>query len=148
MDGSRDCASNQFSILSQVGTYFFVFHLHIPCSTCNQDVWSFGVVIWELLTDGAEPFPDLSPEVCPWPFFSSSLAPDLRQLQMAASEVQNGRRLSIPTNAPEPLRELLGRCWATDCSLRPSFDEICSVIRNVLNHIGECSSSHIRAILI
>jgi serine/threonine protein kinase len=60
--------------------------------TTKSDIWSMGVVLWELLSDGAEPFSDMLPE-------------------QAGYAVLEGKRLEIPSTAPEPLRKLIESCW-------------------------------------
>jgi len=79
----------------------------------GQDVWSFGVVLWEIFTDGAEPFEELSPE-------------------LAAREVMEGRRLTIPPSTPARVARLIEQCWAKEREERPSFHEICVALECIL----------------
>jgi serine/threonine protein kinase len=87
------------------------------CSSCS-DVWSLGVVLWEVLTDGTEPHLDLA---------HSALV----------SEIINGRAPALDAKAAQvPLAELnalgLGEefaavmraCWAFDPAQRPSSQEV------------------------
>lgn len=86
---------------------------HRPYSE-KADVFSFGVVLWELLT-GLVPYSDMTP------------------LQAAVGVVQKGLRPPIPANAPPPLADIMRLCWQRDPMVRPSFE----ALKNKLGELHE-----------
>jgi len=73
-----------------------------------SDVWSFGVLLWELL-EKKEPYYELTnPEV----------------IQM----VVKGIKLSKPENCPNDLWEVMMQCWQDNPSDRPDFQKISKMI--------------------
>ncbi|XP_020535437.1 serine/threonine-protein kinase STY8 isoform X2 [Jatropha curcas] len=82
------------------------------------DVFSFSVVLWELLT-GKLPYEHLTP------------------LQAAVGVVQQGLRPSIPKHTHYKLVELLERCWQQEPSLRPEFSEILELLHQLARMVAE-----------
>ncbi|CAH1249542.1 RET [Branchiostoma lanceolatum] len=77
--------------------------------TSYSDVWSFGVLLWEIVTFGEEPhYPDM-------------LRPDCRRL---LNLLKLGTRLEKPENCPEVLYRLMSRCWDAEASQRPLAEEL------------------------
>uniref|UniRef100_A0A8C4YF70 Tyrosine-protein kinase receptor n=1 Tax=Gopherus evgoodei TaxID=1825980 RepID=A0A8C4YF70_9SAUR len=70
--------------------------------TNRSDVWAFGVLIWESLTLGHQPYPGYS---------------NLDVLH----HVQSGGRLELPNNCPDDLWDLMTKCWAQEPHNRPTF---------------------------
>lgn len=71
-------------------------------SSVESDIWSFGVVLWEVFTLGREPYESLS---------------DVQITTFLLDE----ERLSRPKDCPHALYALMLDCWKTDSAERPSF---------------------------
>ncbi|XP_018552989.1 insulin-like growth factor 1b receptor isoform X2 [Lates calcarifer] len=82
--------------------------------TTNSDVWSFGVVLWEIATLAEQPYQGLSNE-------------------QVLRFVMEGGLLEKPQNCPDMLFELMRMCWQYNPKMRPSFVEIISSIKDELD---------------
>ncbi|KAL4226893.1 Plexin b2a [Mactra antiquata] len=75
--------------------------------TTQSDVWSYGVVLWELLTRGVSPYPDVD---------NSDII----------SHIKDGNRMKKPKQCPEDVYGLMLRCWTMESDSRPTFHQIVS----------------------
>ncbi|KAF8034445.1 hypothetical protein BT93_C0680 [Corymbia citriodora subsp. variegata] len=80
--------------------------------TEKVDVYSFGIVMWELLT-GEEPYAKLRSE------------------DIIAGIIKGTLRPDIPSWCDPAWRSLMERCWSTDVNSRPSFSDIAKELRTM-----------------
>ncbi|XP_065209456.1 plexin-A4-like [Planococcus citri] len=71
--------------------------------TIQSDVWSFGVLLWEIMTFGAVPYSEFD---------------DVKKLVQA---IQSGYRMKKPDTCPEMLYCLMRKCWKYLPKDRPDF---------------------------
>lgn len=92
---------------AETGTYRWMAPEIIEHKAYDQkaDVYSFGIVLWELLT-GSVPYQDRTP------------------LQAAVGVVQNGLRPDIPPSTPAGIADIMRLCWQREPSVRPSFETL------------------------
>lgn len=102
--------------MSQAGTYAWMAPEVIKQSTFSKasDVWSYGVLLWELLT-GETPYKGID------------------TLAVAYGVAVNKLTLPIPSTCPVPWKQLMEACWESDPHKRPTFDTILEDLDNILN---------------
>ncbi|XP_043208185.1 mucin-5AC-like [Amphibalanus amphitrite] len=84
-------------------------------NTFNQqtDCWSFGILLWEIITLGSTPYPGLS----------------AREVMRS---VREGYRLERPDHCHPQLYQLASSCWAAEPSWRPTFTELRNELETLL----------------
>ncbi|XP_028518913.1 ephrin type-B receptor 2 isoform X2 [Exaiptasia diaphana] len=83
-------------------------------SSIASDVWSYGVVLWEIFTLGDSPYPKYKGK-------------DIPRL------LQQGYRMPKPLHLSETLYSLMLRCWQDKPEDRPSFTMICDEFKQYCN---------------
>jgi serine/threonine protein kinase len=81
--------------------------------TCASDVWSFGVLMWEVLSLGERPY---------WSWQNTDVVKALKCHY----------RLPPPKSCPDCLYKLMLNCWLVDRQTRPKFDNISLILDNIL----------------
>uniref|UniRef100_A0A3Q1AMC6 Tyrosine-protein kinase n=1 Tax=Amphiprion ocellaris TaxID=80972 RepID=A0A3Q1AMC6_AMPOC len=77
--------------------------------TIKSDMWSFGVLLYEIITYGKIPYPGMTKgEVM--------------------SSVQRGYRMPQPDNCPKELYDIMMSCWKNRPEDRPTFEYMQSVL--------------------
>ncbi|XP_045920631.1 tyrosine-protein kinase Tec isoform X1 [Micropterus dolomieu] len=79
----------------------------------KSDVWSYGVLIWEVFTEGRMPF-------------------EQSQNHEVVTLVTKGHRLFRPKMAPSAIYDIMQMCWHERPEERPSFHKLCTMISDTL----------------
>eukprot|EP00057_Strongylocentrotus_purpuratus_P011277 XP_011665751.1 PREDICTED: uncharacterized LOC586619 isoform X4 [Strongylocentrotus purpuratus] len=85
--------------------------------TIQSDVWSFGVLMWEIVTIGSYPYPGVP---------SKKLIKDL----------QKGYRMPRPEHCSEEIYSILLECWRDENKQRPTFDQLRHRLETILIESG------------
>ena len=79
--------------------------------TTQSDIWSFGIVLWELFSSGAQPYYTLSNEE-------------------VVDYVTSEKVLRCPVDCPSELYDLMLDCWATNPDERPTASDVRQGLQN------------------
>jgi len=75
-----------------------------------SDVWSFGVLLWEVITWGEVPYGD-------------------KDINVIAVKIrENTLKLKIPLETPTILKRLMKECWNAKPAERPTFGDIIQML--------------------
>uniref|UniRef100_A0A671SF78 receptor protein-tyrosine kinase n=1 Tax=Sinocyclocheilus anshuiensis TaxID=1608454 RepID=A0A671SF78_9TELE len=83
--------------------------------TSASDVWSFGIVIWEVMSFGERPYWDMSNHE-------------------VMKSINEGFRLPAPMGCPSAVNQLMLQCWMQDRSKRPRFVDIVNLLEKLLRN--------------
>ena len=86
--------------------------------SCASDVWSFGVLVWEVLSFGERPY---------WNWENKDVV----------RAVQEMYRLPPPPNCPDTIYKLMLHCWQDDRSKRPKFNDIVFMLDELLTKYSD-----------
>ncbi|KAG7269862.1 hypothetical protein CRUP_032820 [Coryphaenoides rupestris] len=83
--------------------------------TTASDVWSYGIVMWEVVSYGERPYWDMSN-------------------QDVMTAVEQDYRLPPPMDCPMVLHQLMLECWVKERNLRPKFCRIVGTLDKLLRN--------------
>ena len=89
-------------------------HRHYSAAS---DVWSYGVLMWEMFHPSQLPYEECDDSVC-------------------ADRIVQGFGLIVPSRCPEEVAKIMKACWYQNPASRPSFLYVSSLISNF---ITECT---------
>ncbi|KAJ8718920.1 hypothetical protein PYW07_016476 [Mythimna separata] len=78
------------------------------------DVWSYGVLMWEIFSKGDTPYAGMSNS-------------------RAREKIDTGYRMPAPEGCAEDVYALMLRCWEYEAEKRPHFHQIYTIIDNIYN---------------
>jgi serine/threonine protein kinase len=84
----------------------------------KTDVWSYGVLVWELFTRGITPYLHI-------------------QNDFIFRHLNQGNRLPKPNYCPKRIYLILLKCWSENPKSRPSFAALSERMENIINNLVE-----------
>ncbi|GLI59752.1 hypothetical protein VaNZ11_001702 [Volvox africanus] len=84
--------------------------------SASCDIFSFGILMWELTAGGSRPYPEVHPN-------------------NIARVVKRGVRPAFDDSVPSQYRFLAQRCWTAEPNSRPRSSELVTAISQMLNRI-------------
>lgn len=81
--------------------------------TSSSDVWSFGIVMWEVMSYGERPY---------WTWSN----------QDVIKAIEKGYRLPAPSETPEAIHQLMLDTWQKDKGHRPTFSAIVKTLDRLI----------------
>ncbi|XP_015113567.1 tyrosine-protein kinase receptor torso isoform X2 [Diachasma alloeum] len=85
--------------------------------TSQSDVWSFGILLWEIVTLGCNPYPDTP-------------------THMILQVLKTGYRMERPSNCGKELYDIMLSCWRTRPRSRPTFTDLKRNLEKLLQTVG------------
>ncbi|XP_059196558.1 platelet-derived growth factor receptor alpha isoform X2 [Centropristis striata] len=82
--------------------------------TTLSDVWSYGILLWEIFSLGGTPYPGM---VVDSSFYN---------------KIKSGYRMSKPEHAPHDVYEMMMKCWNSEPEKRPSFLGLSDTVSSLL----------------
>ncbi|KAG7518131.1 platelet-derived growth factor receptor beta [Solea senegalensis] len=82
--------------------------------TTLSDVWSYGILLWEIFTLGGTPYPDLPMN------------------ELFYSALKRGYRMTKPAHAAEEVYDIMRKCWDEKFETRPDFSFLVHTVGNML----------------
>ncbi|KAJ8256258.1 hypothetical protein COCON_G00184100 [Conger conger] len=83
--------------------------------TSASDVWSYGIVMWEVMSYGERPYWDMSN-------------------QDVIKAVEEGYRLPPPMDCPDSVHQLMLACWHEDRSARPKHSQVLTLLDKLIRN--------------
>ncbi|GCB64941.1 hypothetical protein scyTo_0009898 [Scyliorhinus torazame] len=83
--------------------------------TSASDVWSFGIVMWEVLSYGERPYWDMSNHE-------------------VMKSINEGFRLPAPMDCPSAIYQLMMQCWQQERVKRPKFCDIVNILDKLIRN--------------
>ncbi|KAF2356678.1 SH2 domain [Trinorchestia longiramus] len=71
----------------------------------KSDMWSFGILLWEIYSFGRVPYPKIP-------------------LADVMKYVEKGYRMDPPDNCPQEVYAIMSEAWRLECDERPTFKEV------------------------
>uniref|UniRef100_A0A8C1U2H5 receptor protein-tyrosine kinase n=1 Tax=Cyprinus carpio TaxID=7962 RepID=A0A8C1U2H5_CYPCA len=90
--------------------------------TSSSDVWSYGIVMWEVMSYGERPYWDMSN-------------------QDVINAIEQDYRLPPPMDCPNALHQLMLDCWQKDRNNRPKFNQIVNTLDKMIRNPGSLKST-------
>jgi c-src tyrosine kinase len=78
----------------------------------SSDVWSFGVLLWEIYSHGEWPYPG-------------------KTNKEAVLYVSQGGRMAPPEGCPSAMQGIMKACWAEKPDKRPTFSELVKILKTL-----------------
>ncbi|XP_075400419.1 platelet-derived growth factor receptor alpha isoform X2 [Tenrec ecaudatus] len=82
--------------------------------TTLSDVWSYGILLWEIFSLGGTPYPGMTVDST---FYN---------------KIKSGYRMAKPDHATSEVYEIMVKCWNSEPEKRPSFYHLSEILESLL----------------
>uniref|UniRef100_A0A9J7Z0P7 Tyrosine-protein kinase n=1 Tax=Cyprinus carpio carpio TaxID=630221 RepID=A0A9J7Z0P7_CYPCA len=79
----------------------------------KSDVWSYGILLWEIYSFGRVPYPRIP-------------------LKEVVPRVEKGYKMDAPDGCPAVVYDIMKQCWTLDPVARPSFRELRQTLQDII----------------